>query len=157
VVTDARPMVTGSALTSDAWCTPAWLTALLGAFNLDPCSNPRSTVRADKSYQLERGEDGLALPWSGAVFVNPPYSKPLPWAQRLAAHRGPWVALVKLDPSTRWWAALMDAGPIVAPFRKRLRFEGDKAMTANFPSALVYRAWAPSAELAEHLWLARYA
>ena len=124
-----------------------------GCVSLDPCSNLGAHIQADVSFMLSTGQDGLAEDWSGSVFCNPPYSNPLPWCQRLADHDGPWCALLKLDPSTRWWAALMSASPIVAPFRKRLKFEGSVAMTANFPSVLVYSAWRPSADLAAHLWL----
>lgn len=155
--------------TADSWCTPKWLAELLGRFELDPCSNERSHIQSDwrcENRPKTTGDDGLTKGWEVddddgyrqlSVFVNPPYSNPLPWCERLRDHRGPWCALLKLDPSTRWWAALMEATPTVAPFRKRLKFEGDVAMTANFPSVLVYSAWRPSAELAQHLWLPTYA
>ncbi len=156
-------MVEGSALSSDEWCTPKWLCERLGVFDLDPCSNERSNVEAMDSYALNWSGaatarmfryDGLALDWGHkSVFVNCPYSNVTPWAEKLAAHEGPWVALLKLDPSTRWWATLMSANPFVAPFRKRIKFEGDKAMTANFPSVLVFKRWWPSNELTSHLWL----
>lgn len=151
----AAAMTAGSRLTSNDWCTPAWLCELLGRFDLDPCSNARSHVQSD--IRRIWPVNGLAYPWHGSVFVNPPYSNVGPWAAKLADHTGPWCALLKLDPSTRWWATLMSANPIVAPFRKRIRFEGDLPMTANFPSVLVYRQWSPSDELAKHLWIARYA
>jgi hypothetical protein len=147
--------------TTDDWCTPKVLADLLGPFELDPSSNERSHVQAAIRCMLGAPADlgdGLTFDWERrSVFCNPPYSDPLPWAHKLAAHDGPWCALLKLDPSTRWWAALMEAGPTVAPFRKRLKFEGDKAMTANFPSVLVYSAWRPSRELAALLWLPTYA
>lgn len=158
---------------TDNWCTPKWLTDLLGRFDLDPCSNAHSTVQAFERCQLEQSldesvvsNDGLAFDWGRrSVFVNPPYSDPLPWCRKLRDLDAPWCALLKLDPSTRWWAALMEATPTVAPFRKRLTFESTpasesvsaKGMTANFPSVLVYSAWRPSAELASHLWLPTYA
>ncbi len=142
---------------SDCWNTPRWLADALGPFALDPSSNPTSHVKAERTYQVEHNEDGLILPWVGSVFLNPPYSKPLPWCLRLRDHDGPWCALVKLDPTTKSWAALMEASPTVAPFRKRLKFEGEQSMTANFPSALVYSAWRPSAALVPHLWLRSYA
>jgi hypothetical protein len=162
---------------TDSWCTPKALADALGRFDLDPCSNERSHVQADLMLQLEplelretdsvttdfinllsrRQADGLAYDWGrGSVWCNPPYSNPLPWALKLRDHEGPWCALLKLDPSTRWWAALMDASPTVAPFRKRIKFEGapgEPTMTANFPSVLVYSAWRPSRALAEMLWL----
>ncbi len=142
---------------TDSWCTPAWLAKALGPVDTDPCSNDRSHIQATTTYQLERGEDGLELPWLGTVFTNFPYSNPLPWCLRLRDHGGPWVALAKLDPSCRWWAALMEASPTVAPFRKRIKFEGAQSMTANFPSVLVYSAWRPPTALVPHLWLQTWA
>ncbi len=141
---------------TDNWCTPKHLADMLGPFSLDPCSNPKSHIRAERSYQLERGENGLKFPWVGSVFTNFPYSNPLPWCLRLRDHDGPWVALAKLDSTTRWYATLMEASPTVAPFRKRLRFEGDKSMTANFASVLIYSGWRPPAALRPHLWLPTY-
>ena len=140
---------------SDTWCTPSWLAALLGEFDLDPCSNPHSHVTSTRKLSLEAGNDGLVDPWAGSVFVNPPYSNPLPWAQRLLFHTKPWAALVKLDPTTQWWRVLTD-GATWAAFRRRLKFDRhDKApLSANFPSALVWgRGWHPSADLRAHLWM----
>ena len=142
-------------MSTDEWCTPKWLADALGPFDLDPCGNDSSHIRAARRYTI--ADDGLAQVWTGSVFVNGPYSNPLPWCERLRDHQGPWCALWKLDPSTRWWAALMEASPTVAPFRKRLKFEGNVAMTANFPSVLVYSAWRPPAELVPHLWLQAFA
>ncbi len=145
---------------TDDWCTPKWLADLLGPFDLDPCSNDRSHIRAavtcGPGIRHGTDNDGLAYVWRGSVFCNPPYSNVGPWARRLADHDGPWCALLKLDPTTRWWATLMEASPTVAPFRKRLKFEGAQTMTANFASVLVYSAWRPSKDLAQHLWLATY-
>jgi hypothetical protein len=146
---------------TDSWCTPKWLADMLGTFALDPCSNRRShvqaAVRCMLDHDLPEQRDGLVFDWRDwSTFVNPPYSNPLPWALKLRDHDGPWCALLKLDPSTRWWAALMDAAPTVAPFRKRIKFEGapgEPTMTANFPSVLIYSAWRPSRALAEMLWL----
>lgn len=157
-----KPMTNGSALSSDDWVTPKWIAESLGHFDLDPCSNGRSHIRASVwcalDHPIEEQRNGLAYDWSGqSVFCNPPYSNVLPWATKLAEHEGPWCALVKLDPTTRWWATLMSANPQVAPFRKRIKFEGTPDMTANFPSVLVYRNWSPSRALAEYLWIPTYA
>jgi len=48
---------------------------LLGGFDLDPSSEEQfqKNVLATTYYSLlERGEDGLQLPWFGNVFCNPP-------------------------------------------------------------------------------------
>lgn len=148
-------------MSSDSWCTPKWLAEALGPFDLDPCSNTASHIAATVRCATDgscHAADGLAIRWAapGSVFVNPPYSNVGPWAARLAAHDGPWVALLKLDPTTRWWSTLMSVSPQVAPFRKRIKFEGGQTMTANFPSVLVYSAWRPPAALRPHLWLQAY-
>jgi hypothetical protein len=150
---------------SDRWNTPKYITQALGYFDLDPCASATSHVQCGQRFGLDLGIDGLDEEWKStdktapawSVFVNPPYSKPLPWCQKLRDHNGPWCALVKLDPTTKSWSALMEANPTVAPFRKRIKFEGDKDMTANFPSVLVWSAWRPPAELVPHLWLSSYA
>jgi len=144
---------------SDAWCTGRDLARMLGHFTTDPCSNASSHIECDQAYTLANGQDGLKLRWGWSVFCNPPYSDPLPWAQRLAAHVGPWVALLKLDPTTKWYRTLRCADAVqMAEFNHRLKFERpDKPLiTANFPSLLVWHWWQPSAELASHLWLPTY-
>ncbi len=144
---------------TDSWCTPKWLCDALGPFDLDPCSNARSTVNAKVTLTgCGDHDDGLTAPWGNAsVFCNPPYSDVTPWARKLAAHPGPWVALLKLDSTTRWFATLVDSGATWAPFRGRLKFEsGKKAMTANFASVLFWSRWRPSVELASKLWPPSY-
>lgn len=151
----AEPIADGS---TDAQCTPLDLALELGEFDLDPCSNPRSHIRAAVTYMLERGFDGLAMRWAPlwSVFVNGPYSNPLPWCQRLRAHRGPWCSLWKLDTTTAWFAELMAAGATWAPFKKRLRYERPgNCGSADFPSVLVWRDWQPSDAVLARLWTPR--
>lgn len=170
---EIRPvnLVTFPVKLSDCWRTPKDLADALGAFDLDPAGSPQSHIHAGRQYLLDRGEDGLALPWDttalgvvhcsqARVFVNPPYSAPGPWAERLRTHRGPWAALVKLDPTTRWWAALMAGdGARYAAFRKRVRFEPPVGWTgpvtgARFASALVMGGgWTPPEALKGWLWI----
>ncbi len=48
---------------------------VMGGIDLDPASEARfdEIVRAGRHYSLlERGEDGLVLPWFGRVWCNPP-------------------------------------------------------------------------------------
>ncbi len=145
---------------TDAQCTPRDLALDLGVFGLDPCSNPRSHIQALRTYQLERGEDGLALPWTlggltpASVFVNGPYSNPLPWCERLRAHRAPWACLWKMDSTTKWFAQLMIACDGWAPFRKRLAFElPGNCGSADFSSVLVWGyGYEPSDALLARVW-----
>lgn len=77
----------------DSWATPKWLLKILfptGEF-YDPC--PLG------------GNGGLEADWptDRPVYVNPPFSDPLPWVRKAADHKGPITLLLPLDPTTKWW------------------------------------------------------
>lgn len=73
------------------WLTPPHITDALGPFDLDPCGAPDWRT-AEVHYVLP--QDGLALPWFGMVWCNPPYgSEAWTWLARLADH-GAGIALV---------------------------------------------------------------
>lgn len=93
---------------SNSICTPKWLNDRLGRFDIDPCSNDRSTVNADWTYSLEKRLDGLRLPWHGRAFVNWPFGDPLPFAEKAITELSEGrctelVVLCKDDGSTEWW------------------------------------------------------
>jgi hypothetical protein len=62
---------------SNEWYTPApcieAARRVLGSIDLDPASSEQAngTVRAERFYSL--ADDGLAQPWVGTVWLNPPY------------------------------------------------------------------------------------
>lgn len=144
---------------SDEWCTPGWLASLLGWFDLDPCSNPRSNILAHTKYMLESGDNGLRDPWFGRVYVNPPYSDPFPWAHRAATYAHAhvltsFVFLVKLDPSTEWYRALMSVGARQYPFRHRVKYEKPDRTLASppWPAALIVWNEQLTRSVMEHVW-----
>lgn len=98
---------------SDSYCTPLWLALRMPHRDFDPCSNPRSHIRADWSFSLEKGLDGLKMPWRGTGFQNWPYSSPLPWAQKsihemTIGNCTDLIVLAKLDPSPAWWDVITE-------------------------------------------------
>ena len=61
--------------------TPEWptpqdlfeeLSFIYGGFILDPCATPEN-AKCARFFTKE--EDGLQQPWTGRVFVNPPYGR----------------------------------------------------------------------------------
>lgn len=73
------------------WLTPPHIIEALGPFDLDPCAAPGWRT-AETHYILPL--DGLAQPWRGMVWCNPPYStEAWKWLDRLAGH-GSGIALV---------------------------------------------------------------
>jgi hypothetical protein len=124
---------------SDAYCTPRWLTELLPLVDLDPCSNTRSTVRAKRTFSMEKKLDGLKLSWLGSVFVNWPYSDPLPWAHK-AIHElregrcTDAIVLCKLDTSTEWWKTITEQvleNLDLWTFDKRVQFDEPQELVAE--------------------------
>jgi hypothetical protein len=135
---------------NDNWCTPEWLTNLLPEVDLDPCSNPNSTVRAKRALSLENGDDGLTDPWDApesgvaSVYINPPYSRGEvdKWARKAvhfiqaAPTSRALLALVKLDPTTDWWARFHGVPCRAYVFKDRIKFDGADT-GAPFCSALL--------------------
>lgn len=88
---------------SDVWLTPPEILGALGRFDLDPCAapEPRPWPTADRHIALP--DDGLAAPWAGRVWLNPPYSREAAkWLAKLADH-GNGIALVFARTETAWF------------------------------------------------------
>ena len=82
--------------------------------------------------------NGLNLEWEDKTYVNPPYSKPLPWVEKaiLENHKGKTIVmLLRMDTSTKWFKLLQENNAIFLWINGRLRFNNMKP--ANFPSMLV--------------------
>ncbi len=115
---------------NDEYCTPDWLKKGLFKGWYDPCP-----INAESMLK-----DSLASSWpSCKLFINPPYSNPLPWVIRGIAEsrKGKTVAfLLKFDSSTVWFSKLLEAGGHIMPIIGRLHFNNMKG-PAPFPSVIV--------------------
>lgn len=88
---------------SDTWLTPPGIINALGPFDLDPCAAPEPRPWPTAARHLVRADDGLTAPWSGRVWLNPPYSREATrWLARLADH-GHGTALVFARTETSWF------------------------------------------------------
>lgn len=123
------------------WLTPTPVVEALGRFDLDPCGAPGHDL-AERTYLIDRGEDGLALPWHGRVWLNPPYGREAPpFLKRLAEH-GDGVALIFARTETAAFNRYVwEAADAVLFMRRRVAFwDADKVpakSSAGAPSCLV--------------------
>lgn len=126
---------------TDEWLTPPELIKALGPFDLDPCSpgDRRPWDTAAKHYSIE--DDGLAQPWEGRVWCNPPYAQTAKWLPRLAEH-GSGLALIFARTETRpWFEHVWPKATGILFLRGRLTFygiDGKRAKAnAGAPSVLI--------------------
>lgn len=112
---------------SDKWKTPSWLMATFKDFW--DATPPDYT------------EDCLTIDWKPKTFINPPYSKPLPFVEKAIEQNKKndvyVVLLLKCDPSTKVYRILNEAGAHFAYFNERLHYS-DSKQSPNFPSMLAF-------------------
>lgn len=82
------------------YMTPPEILKPLGRFDLDPCTPVnRPWDTADKHYTIL--DDGLIQPWTGRVWLNPPFGREaIHWMRRLAKH-GDGIALLPARTETK--------------------------------------------------------
>lgn len=105
--------------TSDDYYTPAWVFEALGEqFDLDVCAPPGGGPFVPTGRYYTQVEDGLASEWTGFVWMNPPYSKPLPWVVKFLEHAN-GIALLPTS-NARWLRLLWDeaSGWVTLPAMK---------------------------------------
>lgn len=131
------------------WYTPKWIFDELGLkFDLDPCApiNGVPWIPAAKVYSLP--QDGLALPWDGLVWLNPPYGKFTgAWLQRMNGRHRNGVALVFARTDCKWFHESVAKADAVLYLSGRVKFVDGLGVTggsgAGSGSMLV--AWGPIA------------
>lgn len=107
--------------TSDDYWTPSWVFAVMQIeFDLDVASPPGGSpwVPAKRYYTQE--DDGLASPWEGRVWMNPPYSNTTPWVQKFIAHRH-GICLVPFAKS-RWANTLWETADAIVMNESTFKF-----------------------------------
>lgn len=125
---------------TDEWPTPRdlfdELSAVYGGFTLDPCTT-KENAKCTRFFTRE--DDGLSQPWSGKVFMNPPYGRHIGlWVRKAWEESQKGTLVVCLLPAsvdTRWWHDYAKKGHVYF-LRGRLKF-GASCNSAPFPSAIV--------------------
>lgn len=117
------------------------VTEVLGAVDLDPCSNSRTAPNVPAGRHYVQDDDGLEREWSGRVYMNPPYGRQIGlWAEKLVAELEAGrvteaLALVPARTDTQWWKTLEDFPACF--IEGRLTFVNNED-PAPFPSAVFY-------------------
>lgn len=124
---------------TDLWATPQDFFDQLNAefgFTLDVCATA-DNAKCAKFYTA--ADDGLAQPWHGVCWMNPPYGREIgKWMAKALQASQQGATVVCLVPSrtdTRWWHDSAVKGE-VRFIKGRLKFGSAKA-NAPFPSAVV--------------------
>lgn len=126
---------------SDEWFTPPEVFEALGlAFDLDPAAPVGGVPWVPAARYFTKREDGLSQPWSGRVWLNPPYGRGTErWLRKLADH-GDGLALVFARTDTAWFQRVATQATALCFVGGRLRFrrpDGTPGDTAPAPSLLV--------------------
>lgn len=126
---------------TDTWLTPPGIIQALGVFDLDPCTPdvmPWETARV--RYTIK--ENGLASPWFGRVWLNPPYGREAAkWLNKMTTHNN-GVALIFARTETKdFFRYVWDQADGLLFIKGRLFFHhagGTKAKAnAGAPSVLI--------------------
>ena len=136
---------------NDEWLTPPYIIKALGSFALDPCSpvqRPWDTAAA----HLNIHDDGLAQPWNGRVWCNPPYGRDtFKWLEKLAAHASGTALIFARTETKGFHTEVWQKAHAVFFFEGRLKFfyvDGTEGGAANAPSCLVSYSGRDTAALA---------
>lgn len=124
------------------WFTPPGIFEALGIeFDLDPAAPAGGVPWVPAKRYFTREDDGLAQPWCGRCWVNPPYGRSIArWLTRLAVH-GDGIALVFARSDTIWFQTSVARATAICFVAGRLKFiPGDgrtEVSTAGAPSMLL--------------------
>jgi hypothetical protein len=123
------------------WYTPPEVfTALALSFDLDPAAPVGGVPWVPAARSFSPADDGLAQPWTGRVWLNPPYGRGVAlWLDRLAQH-GDGLALVFARTDTRWYQVVVRQATALCFVAGRLSFvrpDRSRVSTAGAPSVLL--------------------
>jgi hypothetical protein len=111
-----------SALSID-WYTPKHIFDSLNIeFDLDPCCPIGGVpwIPAKNHYSLP--QDGLSLPWSGTVWLNPPYGKETSkWINKMNQHRD-GISLTMCRTDTKWFHDYLSNADALLMLKGRIQF-----------------------------------
>jgi hypothetical protein len=105
------PMPQTERTSNDYW-TPKWIfDALNIEFDLDVACPPEGPMYTPAKKWYTQETDGLSSPWFGRVWMNPPFSKAKPWADKFINH-GNGICLMAFSKSY-WFEQMWNEAPAI--------------------------------------------
>lgn len=105
----------------DSQYTPPWIFEALNIkFDLDVCAPPGGIPWIPAKNHYSEKDDGLTSEWYGRVWMNPPYSKPDPWARKFIDH-GNGIALMPLSRS-KWGCLIWEYAHAISDTPSSIQF-----------------------------------
>jgi len=129
--------------TNDDWYTPKWIFDSLGlTFDIDVASPPEGVPWIPARRRFTMADDGLAQPWDGLVWMNPPFSKITPWAEKFMQH-GNGIAMTPFSKS-KWFDRMWNVNTTIINLPSDLKFQRPDGhhYSMSFPALL----WAMGTE-----------
>lgn len=112
-------------LTSNDYYTPSWIFAELKlTFDIDVASPPNGPPFTPCRKYFTQLDDGLIQPWTGSVFMNPPFSNPGMWVAKWLDHAN-GIALLPFSKSA-WFDKLWDSQAAIVRLPWNLKFNDPK-------------------------------
>lgn len=110
----------------------------MGSIDLDPasCETAQANVLAKRYFDIE--DNGLDKPWTGNVWLNPPYGKEVIglFTEKVVSEAGRFqqaVVLVNNATDTAWFHDLASVASAACFIRGRIRFLDKSGKPANTP------------------------
>jgi hypothetical protein len=143
------------------WYTPPELFDRLGVtFDLDPAASPSPLACVPAEDFYHRLHDGLAHPWAGHVWLNPPYGRAgVAFIDRMIAH-GDGLLLLPSRTETAAYQRCLAAAEAFFLLRERLWFtrsDGYRGRSSFGSTLFAFGLWAADALTRADLgWTWRY-
>ena len=124
---------------NDEWYTPPEVFKTMDLdFDIDVCAPTGGIEWIPCKQYYTKADNSLVQPWTGRVWMNPPYSGPSPFVDKFISH-GNGIALLPMSKS-KWFSKLWSNPSVsmVVPDNQSIKFvKGGVRKQISFPLIFV--------------------